>query len=30
MFLATATDLGRECCFRGAGLGDLMRAIQNI
>ena len=30
VFLATATDLGRERSFQGAGLVDLMRAIQNV
>ena len=30
VFLATATDLGRERSFQGAGLVDLMRAIQHV
>ncbi len=30
VFLATATDLGRERSFQGAGLVDLMRAIQYV
>ena len=30
IFLATATDLGRERAFQGAGLVDLMRAIQYV
>ncbi|MEB3243873.1 MAG: S8 family peptidase [Cyanobacteriota bacterium] len=30
VFLATATDLGRERTFQGAGLVDLMRAIQHV
>lgn len=30
IFLASATDLGRERSFQGAGLVDLMRAIQYI
>jgi subtilisin family serine protease len=30
VFLATATDLGRERSFQGAGLVDLMRAIQQV
>jgi subtilisin family serine protease len=30
LFLATATDLGRNCYFQGRGLVDLMRAIQSI
>ena len=29
VFLATATDLGRERTFQGTGLVDLMRAIQH-
>lgn len=30
VFLATSTDLGRERSFQGAGLVDLMRAIQYV
>jgi subtilisin family serine protease len=30
IFLATATDLGRERYFQGSGLVDLMRAIQSV
>ncbi|HWW80408.1 MAG TPA: S8 family peptidase [Steroidobacteraceae bacterium] len=30
VFLKTATDLGRERTFQGAGLVDLMRAIQHV
>jgi subtilisin family serine protease len=30
IFLSTATDLGRDRYFQGAGLLDLMRAIQSI
>ncbi|MGZ8143672.1 MAG: S8 family peptidase [Methylosarcina sp.] len=30
VFIATATDLGRERSFQGAGLVDLMRAIQYV
>jgi hypothetical protein len=30
IFLSTATDLRRERYFQGAGLVDLMRAIQSI
>ena len=30
IFSSTATDLGREPYFQGAGLVDLMRAIQSI
>ncbi len=30
VFLSTATDLKRERYFQGAGLVDLMRAIQNV
>ena len=29
-FMSTATDLGRERTFQGAGLVDLMRAIQHV
>ena len=30
IFLATATDLRRDRYFQGAGLVDLMRAIQSV
>jgi hypothetical protein len=30
IFTSTATDLGRDRYFQGAGLVDLMRAIQSI
>jgi subtilisin family serine protease len=30
IFLSTATDLGRERYFQGAGLVDLLRAIQSV
>jgi subtilisin family serine protease len=30
IFISTATDLGRERYFQGAGLVDLMRAIQSV
>lgn len=30
IFMTTATDLGRERYFQGAGLVDLMRAIQSV
>jgi hypothetical protein len=30
IFLETATSLGRERYFEGAGLVDLMRAIQSV
>ena len=30
VFMATATDLGRDRTFQGSGLVDLMRAIQHV
>jgi serine protease AprX len=30
IFTSTATDLGRDRYFQGAGLVDLMRAIQSV
>ena len=30
IFMSTATDLGRDRYFQGAGMVDLMRAIQSI
>jgi serine protease AprX len=30
IFLSTATDLGRDRYFQGAGMLDLMRAIQSV
>jgi hypothetical protein len=30
IFVQTATDLGRDRYFQGAGLVDLMRAIQSV
>jgi subtilisin family serine protease len=30
VLLATATDLGRERCFQGAGLVDALRALQSV